>query len=611
VAAIGALTALAAAGCSSSSGTGGTNTNTPAAGAKVLGGTATYWVLNGNQPNWIFPFYPITNSSVYNSQQFQYLMYRPLYYFGGEDNKTVTVNYALSPANAPTYSGSTITIDMKGWKWSNGETVDASSVIFFLNMMKAEKANFYGYVPGLAPDNMVSYSATGPNTLTITTDKPYSSVWYTYNQLAQVTPMPKAWDVTSLGAAPGSGGCITDTAADKWAKCVAVWSFLTAQSKSASTYASSPLWSVVNGPWKLSAFSVDGNDTFVPNPAYSGSPKPTLSAFKYAPYTDSAAIYTALKTGSVDVAQIPSGDLPLKPNAAQVLPSTNPLGAGYNLQAFYPFGINFAIPNFNGPNHALWHQLYIRQALQELENQPGMDLAIFHGYGYPTSGPVPTQPVTQWVPPSQTVNSGQGPYVFSIANAKALLTSHGWSVVNGVMTCQDAAKCGAGITQGQQLKIQVDYSTGSAVAAQEAATYKSDASQAGVDLNIVGKTFNAIIAETAACKIGPKCNWDLSWFGGWAFNGPGFEPTGEPLFATGAGSNTGSYSDPAEDRLIQQTELSSDMSAFNQYAAYTSQQLPYIWTSNNYRVIAVHSKLQGVAFNPMFDLLPEYWYFTK
>ena len=125
--------------------------------------------------------------------------------------------------------------------------------------------------------------------------------------------MPLAWDVTSLGAKPGSGGCSTDTAADGWAKCKAVYTFLTAQSKIASTYATSPLWSVVDGPWKLSSFSTDGNVTMVPNKAYSGSPKPKLSAVKFVPFTSDTAEYTALKTGQVDVGYIPSQDLAQKP----------------------------------------------------------------------------------------------------------------------------------------------------------------------------------------------------------------------------------------------------------------------------------------------------------
>ena len=70
--------------------------------------------------------------------------------------------------------------------------------------------------------------------------------------------MPAAWDVTSAGATAGSGGCATDTAADKWAKCTAVYNFLAAQAKNAKTYATNPIWGVVDGPWKLSSFSTAG-----------------------------------------------------------------------------------------------------------------------------------------------------------------------------------------------------------------------------------------------------------------------------------------------------------------------------------------------------------------
>ena len=99
--------------------------------------------------------------------------------------------------------GKTVTITMKGWKWCNGETVDANDVVFWLNMMKAEQANYYGYVPGLLPDNLASYSATGPDTVVLHLKTAVSSIWFTYNQLAEITPMPMAWDVSSAAADGG------------------------------------------------------------------------------------------------------------------------------------------------------------------------------------------------------------------------------------------------------------------------------------------------------------------------------------------------------------------------------------------------------------------------
>jgi peptide/nickel transport system substrate-binding protein len=100
-------------------------------------------------------------------------------------------------------------------------------------------------------------------------------------------------------------------------------------------------------------------------------------------------------------------------------------------------------------------------------------------------------------------------------------------------------------------------------------------------------------------------------YGGWDFDGPGFEPTGEPLFATGAGSNSGNYSDPTMDNLITATHTSNSLSVFDQYATYGAQQLPFIWNPNPYLVQAVSSNLHNVTFNSLYTLLPEYWYFTK
>src|SRR5579875_632088 len=392
VAAVGVAAAMLAAGCGSSG-----STPPSSSGKPVKGGTATVALPPGVTYNWIFPFYAITNASVYNDNQFQWLMYRPLYMFGGNSNTDISIDYPLSPANAPVYSngGKTVTVTMKGWKWSDGETVGAKSVIFYLNMAEAEKANWYAYVKGLLPDNIVSYKATGPDTLVLQLNHPYASLWYTYNQLSELTPMPLAWDVTKLGAKAGSGGCATDSAADGWAKCKAVY-----------------------GPWKLSSFNTDGNVTMVPNPAYSGSPKPHLSAIKFVPFTSDTAEYTALKTGSVDVGSVPTQDLPQKP-ATSNLPATNPLGSKYYLEPLLDYGIQYAQPNFNNPQIGyIVRQLYVRQAVQMVIDQQG------------------------------------------ISRAKSLLTSHGWSEVGGVMTCQDPAKCGTGIKKGQQLKLTFVYSTG-------------------------------------------------------------------------------------------------------------------------------------------------------
>ena len=144
----------------------------------------------------------------------------------------------------------------------------------------------------------------------------------------------------------------------------------------------------------------------------------------------------------------------------------------------------------------------------------------------------------------------------------------------------------------------MDYATGITTFQEEVADYKSDASQVGIQINLVPQSFNTIIGETAPCTPWTEVQHpQLRWL---ELQRPGFEPTGEPLFETGAGSNAGSYSNPTEDKLINETHTSSSLSVFDQYATYTAQQLPFIWMPNAYAVQAVTDKLANVAFNPLF-----------
>ena len=160
-------------------------------------------------PNYIFPMMGGAYFSVANFQLI-YLMFRPLYWFGS--GYTPDLNPGLSVAYAPVYSngGKTVAVKMKGYKWSNGETVNAQDVVFWMNMMKADATSWAAYVPGPGQypgdiTNVVANNTT--DTVTFTLDSAYSQYWFTYNELSQITPLPTAWDVTSAGAAPGSGGC--------------------------------------------------------------------------------------------------------------------------------------------------------------------------------------------------------------------------------------------------------------------------------------------------------------------------------------------------------------------------------------------------------------------
>jgi peptide/nickel transport system substrate-binding protein len=612
VAATAAL-ALLAAGCGATSSSSGG----PAAGAKVSGGTVTIADLPGAFGNWIFPFSSSAYYSVANFEQFIYLMNRQLYTFGN-NGQSILLNSSQSLADPPVYTngGKTLTITMKGWKWSNGETVDANDLMFWFNLDEAEFQNFAGYSPGGMPNNIVSYKKTGPETVVLQLNKAYSSTWYTYNELAQINPFPMAMDISKTGGAPNSGGCLTDSKADGWAKCKAVFNYLTAQSKDTTTYAQpGSIWQIVDGPWRLSSYNTNGNYTFVPNKKYSGPQKPIISALKFVAYTDDSAIYTALKTGTLDIGAIPAADLPAK-STSQVLPSVNPLASsGYYLQPAYAFLIAYSYINFNNPVAGpMFKQLYFRQALAYLTDQEGITKSINRGYGYPNPSGVPVEPTSQWVSSEMSNNSGQGLYPFNTAKAQSLLAAHGWKVVGGVLTCEKAgtgsADCGAGIAKGAQAKFNMLFSSGVQAQTNTVAVLKSDWQKAGIILNPNSETFNTLLNYTIPCH-GKSCTWDFLYLGVWFFNGPGFEPTGEPLYQTGAPNNSGGYSNPTMDKLINETHTSNSLTIFHNYANYTAEQEPSLWLPATYGVVAVSNKLHNVAQNPLDMLFPEYWYFSK
>ncbi len=595
-----AACALVAAGCSGNGST--TSGTTP-----VSGGTAVMAEPPSTPPTYIFPYMSASEASDENIFELQYLMYRPLYWFGVGEQPTF--NSSLSLASQPTFNGTKVTINLKHYMWSNGTQVTASDVMFWLNMEKAEPSNYVAYTN--FPADVKDITVVSPTELTMVMDKAYSPTWFLYNQLSQITPMPAAWDRT----ASGPSNCAT-TVSD----CAAVYNYLNSQAKNLSGYATSPIWGVVDGPWRLSAFNADGHVTFVPNKKYSGPVKPKLSAFQMVPFTTDSAEYDVLRSPSsstkIDVGYLPQQNAPAKPTGATV--GTNPV-TGYTLAPWQIWGINYFVLNYQAStgNAPIFKQLYFRQALENSVNQEAVISGPLRGYGNVTVGPVGSVPTTQWLSPKG--RSGN-PFSFNPGKAKSLLTSHGWKVVpNGVSTCvkpgSGSGECGAGIKSGQALSFNLPYATGISWITSEMTQLQSNAAALGIKLNLEPKPFAQVVALAAGnCKVAKiPCNWDMAnWGGGWSFS-PDYAPTGEQLFLSGVVANSGGYSNPTNDSLIGKTLTSSNLQDMYSWQDYLSPQLPVIWQPNaDFQLTEIVNNLKGVTpQSTTLSINPENWYFTK
>jgi len=592
--------ALVAAGCGGGSNSAATGT-TP-----VKGGTAVFAEPPSTTPNYIFPFTSSTYISDVDIFDLQYLMYRPLYWFG--QNGQPTVDNSLSLANPPVFNGNKVTITLKPYKWSNGTPVTAQDVMFWLNMEEADGTDFGAYT-GFPSTVVKDMTVVSPTELTMTMDKSYNHTWFLYNELAQVTPMPTAWDRT----ASGPSSCDT-TPSD----CTAVYNYLNTQAKNLSGYVGSPLWSIVDGPWKLSSFNADGHISFVPNKSYSGPVKPKLASFQEVPFTTDAAEYDVLQSPSsstkINFGYLPQQNAPPKPANKSV--GANPLASkGYTLDPWTFWAINYFVVNYqsttgNGP---IIKQTYFRQALEDMMNQAAVVNGPLRGYGTETVGPVPDTPATQFL---SAKGKAGNPFPYDPSKAKSLLTSHGWKVVpNGVSTCENPSLCGPGIKKGQALSFNLPYATGTAWIDSEMTQLQSNSAQIGIKLNLQPKPFNQVISLAGGNCVVVKspCNWDMAnWGGGWSF-APDYLPTGEELFLSGAVANSGGYSNSTNDSLINQTLTSNSEQTMYTWQDNLSSQIPVIWQPQaDYQLNEISNNLKGVyPLSPTLSINPENWYFVK
>ena len=458
VVAVASATALAACSSSSHSSTGATTVpsgtvtvpgaigDVPLASATgpKKAGTITWAIQPGTAPTWIFPVVPGASNSVFNTFTFEWESWRPgAWTVNGTDPELYP---PMSIADPPVYSNgdkSNCTVSLKSsYKWSNGQPITANDIVFYINLVKAaikvSPADWEAYVPGHFPDNLVSMSEPNSTTLTLNLKAAVNPTWFTDDLLGQgpIVPLP-----STVWAKESATGSVIPPSGWTPAAMTKIFNYLTSQAKSLSTYATNPLWQVVDGPYKLSAYTpANGAFTMVPNATYGGPHVTPMSTFQGVPFTSNVAEVNAVRAGSIDVAYIPQDDVPqLKQIAA----------LGYNYFGIADYGMSFANYNFKdttGDFNNVINQLYIRQALAHLEDEQGWITAFMHSAGAPAYGPIPAYPQSPYLP----ADAATDPYPFSVSTAISLLKSHGWTVTpGGTDTCSSPgtgpSNCGAGI----------------------------------------------------------------------------------------------------------------------------------------------------------------------
>ena len=266
-----ALTTLAACGGGNVAKVGG-GSSAPT-GKPQKGGTVTIAEV-GESPNDIFPLLTATNSNGYNAD-LTLGSWPWLVYSGDGANSVPNPQESLFSSLKWSDGDKVITIVLKPWKWSDGTPITSRDFTFVYNLLKTNYNDWFDYVDGLFPVDVASVATPNASTVVINLTRSYNPQFYEDNVLATIPLLPQhAWDKSSL---TGQVGDYDQTASG--AK--AVWTFLQAQGADMATFATNPLWQVVDGPWKLSQFQSDGYYSYVPNKSYSGPAKPVPASCRH------------------------------------------------------------------------------------------------------------------------------------------------------------------------------------------------------------------------------------------------------------------------------------------------------------------------------------------
>ena len=590
---------LTAAACSGGTGSVGdvAKTPPPQTGTPRNGGTAVVALTPGLSPNYIYPYPPASASGTVIARG---QLWRSLYRPSGEGDQIVDAS--LSLAEQPVYSADrkTVTIRLKDYKWSDGRPVTAADVVFSLDLLKAalaeSPANWSFYTPGQFPDG-VTARATGADTLTLGLSTAYNPS-YLLSMLSLLYVMPSAeWNIAR------DGGPHLDFTRPANAK--AIYDYLTKQSSDQSSFATNPLWQIVNGPYRLKSFDpTTGSFSLVPNKAYSGPGEKRLAEVDFKAFTSSAAVLNQFKAGNLTVGTLDSS----------FISQVGALKAkGYNVYGapaparFDSLTINFK-DTVNGFDKVI-AQPYVRQALQRLIDQRGYvaSRGIYAGAGtenYTTGG------ADSPYPPSY---GSAAPYPYDPAAAAELLTEHGWKVVpGGTTTCVDPARCGAGIGQGQSIDFTlVSADTPQYVGARDVA-FASAARRLGIKVQLVTKSLNYMYANYGDSFAPANADeWAMQDYGP-LYLAAGY-PSSNTVFNTDGSFNLGGYANPAADRLINASTFGADPKALSAEVTELGLELPVLFLPTPDTLVVWKNTLSGPSssFQALLSSLytPEQWYF--
>ncbi len=491
---------------------------------------------------------PLLVTSLYN-QTAASLMFQPLIWINGN---TGQIDWSRSLASAITTpdNGTTYNVTLRPWHWSDGVPVTTADVAYTFSLIKQFGTTYSAYGAGGMPDIVKALDIISPTQFQVVLKHQVNPNWYIYNGLGQLEPLPQ----------------------HAWGKYSADQIF---QSQSDTSF-----FQVVDGPLLPQKLEIGLDLVMVPNPRWEG-PKLHFSRLIWKFVEVDGQTVQQVESGDLDMANVPMGLW----NAVQKLPGI------YMVNLPPALDFNEIMLNFRNPKVAFFNDVRVRQAMADAINQAEMVALIDHGHGTEVYGPVPPVPPTYLTPAMQ---AGHYPVSYDPAKAIALLQEAGYTRgPDGIMK-----------KNGHRLSFTYLNLTGDVLIDQMTMMNQAYLKRVGIEMKVRDIEFNQMLA----LLNNPQADWQAAGLGE---DAPGY-PTGEELYKTASFLNSGGYSDPTMDKLIDESTNQPGLQGLYDYETYASAQQPVIFQEKESISVLARDNIQGVQdfMDPAYNYYPDKLYCT-
>lgn len=491
-------------------------------------------------------FNPLLTNSLYNAEASS-LMFQPLLWINGA---TLQIDWSRSIASAVTTpdQGQTYDVKMRPWQWSDGVPVTSADVAYTWKLIQSFGATYSGYGAGGMPDIVKQFQIVGPEEFRVVLKRQVNPQWFIMNGLTQFLPLPEH-----------------------------VWKAYTPD-EIYERQSDVGFFQVVDGPLKPQALNVGQDLVLTPNPQWPFAKLDFDSLiFKFVD-TDGATVQQ-FEDGELDMINIPFGLW----NAVQHLPGARVI------RLPTPLDYDTLVLNFRNPKVAFFRDVRVRQAMEDAIDQKEMVQLLDHGVGAEHWGPVPTQPPTFLTPAMQ---AGHYPVGYDPAHARALLEEAGYRPgADGIMR-----------KDGNKLEFTFLDTTGSIQGAQVTLMIQAYLRRIGIEMRVREVEFNQLLA----LLNDPHADWQAT-----ATGAPLADyPTGENSYKTGSFENSGGYSDPTMDKLIDESTDQPGLAGLYAYETYASAQQPVVFMERQGVAMLAHNRIKGAAgfVDQLYNYYPEKLY---